>query len=135
MPYLENDNNVITFHANKKQETFFAGKSTMFFYEKDPNEQRPIQIEFDGYIPAGATLNATNSTITAVDENGADKSSDLIVTNSKTVIRETKLQCTLKSGTADQDYILTFTGETVGTAFKYVQKVLLQIRQKSISAA
>lgn len=131
---INTDNKVVTFIKRGRQWSFLAGNGIMHKYVKDPNEVLVLEIEFEQDIPTGSILDETNSTITVVDETGADVSTTILKTDSKAVISDTKLRGIFNAGVALQDYVITFLAYTETTAYKYIGKILLQIREDTISA-
>ena len=131
--FNDKESEIKTFVAKARQWSFFAGKSTMFLFEINPNEGRPVEVEFKDDMITGATLDSENSAVTAVDSSGTDKTSTII--SGKSVVKSTKLRCKVAAATAGEDYIITFKAVTEVTGYIYIQKVLLQCRQETISAA
>jgi hypothetical protein len=121
----------ILYVSRIRQYKFMAGYTTMNIFEKQIQECTPLAVEFKSALPENEILNSATSTVTAKDVNGVDKSSTLIF--GIEVINETMLKCKiLAAGTADNDYMVTFKGVTLPSAYVIEENVLLRIRDETL---
>jgi len=121
----------IVFYRKSEQYIFIAGYNRMHIVSKRITESKPLGIEFSNSMPEGEILNSATSTVTAEDSSGTDRSSILI--GSVEVINETLLQCkVLADGVLNTEYIITFKGVTLPSAYVIEEQILLQIRENSL---
>lgn len=74
-------------------------------FEKQPNEQYPIAIEYSGKLPTGT--NISSGVWSAIDTStGADASATVLV-DTEATISGTQSRCVVKSGVSGKTYKLT----------------------------
>ncbi len=91
---------------------------------KQPNEIKPIGIDFSPWLPVGETLLGT-SNVKVYDAANQDVSSSMLQSQT---INSPYLDGLIKAGTDGQDYKITFTAVTQNDKWEY--DVILKVREQ-----
>ena len=98
-------------------------------YYKTPTELVNVDLDFADDIPASDSIKAIGSTsgttASAVDSSNADASSTVIAV---TVVSGTKVRVKLRSGVADEDYVIKATAEMTTSGEKFDRYAKLKVR-------